>query len=112
MWKTRNLSTFPSFPHKNVILFLIQGKVYTFPAKSKKNLYTFPAKCILFPLSVKRIYIQPVIESHFISLTKDAFLEVGEEAEGPFSWVHTTLCARIKYSVISVVSRHIFNTLL
>ena len=57
MWKTRNLSTFPSFPHKNVILFLSEGKVYTFPAKSKKNLYTFPAKCILFPLSVKRISI-------------------------------------------------------
>ena len=55
MWKTRNLSTFPSFPHKNVILFLSEGKVYTFPAKSKKNLYTFPVKCILFPLSVKRI---------------------------------------------------------
>ena len=55
MWKTRNLLTFPSFPHKNVILFLSEGKVYTFPAKSKKNLYTFPAKCILFLLSVKRI---------------------------------------------------------
>ena len=25
MWKTRNLSTFPSFPHKNVILFRFKG---------------------------------------------------------------------------------------
>ena len=57
MWKMKNLSTFPSFPHKNVILFLSEGKVYTFPAKSKKNLYTFPAKCILFLLSVKRISV-------------------------------------------------------
>ena len=55
MWKMRNLLTFPSFPHKNVILFLSEGKVYTFPAKFKKNLYTFSSECILFPLSVKRI---------------------------------------------------------
>ena len=55
MWKMRNLLTFPSFPHKNVILFLSEGKVYTFPAKFKKNLYTFPSECILFPLSVKKI---------------------------------------------------------
>ena len=59
MWKTRNLSTFPSFPHKNVILFLSEGKVYTIPAKSKKNLYTFPAECTLFPLNLKRISYLP-----------------------------------------------------
>jgi len=61
MWKTRNLLTFPSFPHNNVILFLLEGKVYTFPAKSKTNLYTSPAKCILFLLSVKGIQFPRVV---------------------------------------------------
>ena len=46
---------FPEFSHKNMILFLSEGKVYTFPGKSKKNLYPFSAKCIHFLLSVKRI---------------------------------------------------------